>query len=99
VTKRSDLCDVAYGVENSGVTLRVKNRRKSKLTRVIYAAKCQVQNREGKGESFETFPVEGLSMTVKRQDEIEKRIRTLGIAVKGLTLSVTVAKADYPMTP
>jgi len=93
-TKRAELCDVSYQVEGGGITLKVKNLSPDKQARVTYAVQCQVQNKSGKWEQYATYPAEGISMTIKKQDEVEKNIRTGGSAIKDLAVKVEVAEAN-----
>jgi len=93
-TKKPGLCDVSYKVEGGGITLKVKNLSPDKQARVTYAVQCRVQNKSGKWEQYATYPAEGISMTIRKQDEVEKNIRTGGSAVKDLSVKVEVAEAN-----
>lgn len=93
-TKKPELCDVSYKVEGGGITLKVKNLSPDKQARITYAVQCRVQNRSGKWEQYATYPAEGISMTIRKQDEVEKNIRTGGSAVRDLRLKVEVAEVN-----
>ncbi len=93
-TNKPELCEVAYKVAGGAITLKVKNLNRDKSIRVIYTVRCQAQNKNGKWEPYETYPPEGLRMTVKKQDEIEKNIWTNGDAVKDVAFAVSVSDAE-----
>jgi hypothetical protein len=93
-TKRSDLCDIAYRVEGGGITLRVRNLSKERQARVRYAVRCKVRGKDGAWKPFETYPAEGLTMTIGARDEVDKHIRTSGVEVKELTMEVSASEAE-----
>lgn len=93
-TNQPELCDCAYKVDGGAITLKVRNLSSVKPVRLVYSVKCQAKNPSGKWEPYETYPPEGLRMTVKKQDEIEKNIWTNGEAVKDVVFAVSVSEAE-----
>jgi len=93
-TEGPELCSASYRHDNGSITLKLKNLSSDKRTRATYSVQCKVQTKGGKWESFATYPSDGIKITLRKQDEIDRVIRTGGVSVKDVVVKVAVAASE-----